>query len=132
MENFTAKRLSQLSHQLTFKDVKKKPINVTVTGGAGNIGYALAFMIGQGRMFGYNQPVNLTLLELRHAEGMLKGTIMELNDCALPLVRELKGTLDLKEAFTGCQVCIMVGAKPRGPNMERKDLLGQNAQIFKE
>jgi len=88
-------------------------------------------MIGQGRMFGSSQPVNLTLLEIPAAENALKGVIMELNDCALPLIREIKGTTNLKEGFSGCQVAILVGAKPRGPGMERKDLLGQNAQIFK-
>mmetsp|Transcript_32485 Transcript_32485/g.29315 ORF Transcript_32485/g.29315 Transcript_32485/m.29315 type:complete len:357 (-) Transcript_32485:182-1252(-) len=131
MENFAAKRLSLLSRQLTFKDLKKKPINVTITGAAGNIGYALVFMIGQGRMFGPNQPVNVTLLEIPVAEKALQGVIMELNDCALPLIRELKGTTDIKEGFTGCQAAVLVGAKPRGPGMERKDLLGQNAKIFK-
>jgi len=88
-------------------------------------------MIGQGRMFGPTQPVNLTLLELPIAESALKGVMMELNDCALPLIREIKGTTDLKEGFSGCQVAILVGAKPRGPGMERKDLLSENAKIFK-
>lgn len=89
-------------------------------------------MIGQGRMFGPTQPVNITLLELKIAEQALQGVIMELNDCALPLIRKIKGTTDYKEAFTGCEAAILVGAKPRGPGMERKDLLGQNAGIFRE
>ena len=85
-------------------------------------------MIGQGRMFGPNQPVNVTLLEIPVAEKALQGVIMELNDCALPLIRELKGTTDIKEGFTGCQAAVLVGAKPRGPGMERKDLLGSLAR----
>ena len=81
-------------------------------------------------MFGLNQPVDLTLLELPHAEAALKGVIMELNDCALPLARNIRGVVDLKEGFTGCDVAILVGAKPRGPGMERKDLLSANSKIF--
>lgn len=87
-------------------------------------------MIGQGRMFGLHQPVELTLLELPVAESALKGVIMELNDCALPLVRNLRGVTDIKDGFTGCDVAILVGARPRGPGMERKDLLSANSKIF--
>lgn len=125
-------RITQLSRQLSYQDIKKKPINVTITGAAGNIGYALVFMIGQGRMFGTTQPVNVTLLELPVAEKILQGVLMELNDSALPLIRSLRGTTEYKTAFTDCEVAVLVGAKPRGPGMERKDLLGQNAAIFKE
>ena len=87
-------------------------------------------MIAQGRMFGLQQPVELTFLELPRSESVLKGLIMELNDCALPLIRKLRGVTDLKEGFTGCDVAILVGAKPRGPGMERKDLLSANSKIF--
>ena len=89
-------------------------------------------MIGQGRMFGPSQPVNITLLELPVMEKVMQGVIMELNDSALPLIKGLRGTTEYKTAFTDCEVAILVGAKPRGPGMERKDLLGQNAKIFKE
>lgn len=117
-------------HVCPFKQLKT-PIRVTVTGAAGNIGYALIFMIGQGRMFGPEQPVILTLLELPNSKKILEGTLMELRDCSLPLIQELKGSTELKEGFMGCEVAVLVGAKPRGPGMERKDLLGQNGQIFK-
>jgi len=83
-------------------------------------------------MFGPSQPVNITLLELPVMEKVMQGVIMELNDSALPLVKGLRGTTEYKTAFTDCEVAILVGAKPRGPGMERKDLLGQNAKIFKE
>ena len=89
-------------------------------------------MIGQGRMFGPNQPVELTLLELPMSITATKGVIMELKDCALPLIRNIKDTTEQKEAFTGCDVAILVGAKPRGPGMERKDLLTANSKIFEE
>jgi len=102
----------------------KAPIKVTVTGGAGNIGYALVFMIGQGRLFGPNQLVDLTLLEIPPAENALKGVLMELKDSALPLISNLSGSINYKEGFSGCEVAILVGSKPRGPGMERSDLLG--------
>ena len=81
-------------------------------------------------MFGLQQPVELTMLELPAAESALKGVIMELNDCALPLIRSIKGVTDVKDAFVGCDVAILVGARPRGPGMERKDLLSANSKIF--
>lgn len=124
-------RLENLSGQLR-KAPKRAPIKVTVTGAAGNIGYALVFMIGQGRLFGPEQQVEITLLEVPVAENQMKATIMELEDSVLPLVSSLKGVTNYEEGFKGCEVAILVGAKPRGPGMERKDLLGQNAAIFKE
>lgn len=90
------------------------------------------FMIGQGRLLGPDTPVALTLLELPSAEGPLKATVLELQDSALPLVSSLRGCTDYKDGFTGCQIAILVGAKPRGPGMQRKDLLSANAAIFKE
>jgi len=123
-------RLDVISRQLSYKDLEKKPIKVTVTGAAGNIGYALIFMIAQGRMFGPNQPIDIYIFELPTSEKAVHGVMMELRDCAFPLVRKLVGTLDLKEAFSGCDAAILVGAKPRGPGMERKDLLSQNSKIF--
>lgn len=125
------RRLASLGRHFNPCESKKAPIKVTVTGGAGNIGYALVFMIGQGRLFGPTQPVSLTLLEIPPAQQALNGVLMEIRDCAFPLLSEVKGTTDYKEAFLGCQVAILVGARPRGPGMERKDLLSANAQIFK-
>jgi malate/lactate dehydrogenase len=87
-------------------------------------------MIAQGRMFGPNQPIDLTLLEVPQAEQALKGVMMELKDGAYPLLRKIIGTTDLKEGFSGCQAACLVGARPRGPGMERKDLLSANAAIF--
>ena len=91
---------------------------MTVTGAAGNIGYALVFMIAQGRMFGPRQTVSLTLLEIPQAEQSLKGVLMELKDCAFPLLKEVKGATNYKDGFEGCQVAVLVGARPRGPGME--------------
>lgn len=80
----------------------KAPIKVTVTGGAGSIGYSIAFMIAQGRLFGNDQPVILTLLELPSMKGVLEGVLMEMRDCAFPLISSCKGTVDYKEGFEGC------------------------------
>ncbi|KRX09843.1 Lactate dehydrogenase/glycoside hydrolase, family 4, C-terminal [Pseudocohnilembus persalinus] len=124
-------RLEAIGRHISAYQELKTPIKVTVTGGAGNIGYALVFMIGQGRMFGPNQPVDLTLLEIPQAEKALNGVLMELKDSSLPLISKLSGATDYKTGFSNCQVAILVGAKPRGPGMERSDLLGQNGQIFK-
>jgi len=108
----------------------KSPINVAITGGAGQIGYALAFRIASGQMLGADQPVNLHLLEITPALGALQGVVMELNDCAFPTLNKIVATDDAKVAFKDCNVALLVGARPRGPGMERKDLLLANAQIF--
>lgn len=113
------------------KEEESKPIKVVVTGAAGNIGSSLCFMIAQGRMFGPYQKVILSLLELPMAEGPLKGTCLELQDGAFPLVHEIIATTNTEEAFRDADVAVLVGAKPRGPGMERKDLLNENAKIFK-
>lgn len=118
--------------KLIGKQQPKKAIKVTVTGAAGNIGYALLFMIGQGRLFGPNQPVDLTLLEVAAVENQMKATIMELNDCTYPILNSIRGSTTLEDGFKDCELAILVGAKPRGPGMERKDLLGQNAVIFRD
>lgn len=81
-------------------------------------------------MFGATQPFELTLLELPAHDKILQGLLMELDDCAFPLLRRIRGTTDLKEAFTDCDAAVLVGAKPRGPGMERKDLLSANSKIF--
>src|SRR5437870_8812660 len=112
----------------------KQPVRVAVTGAAGQIGYSLVFRIAAGEMLGKDQPVILQLLELPldKAQAALKGVMMELEDCALPLLAGMAGTADPKVAFKDVDMAILVGAKPRGPGMERKDLLMENAKIFIE
>jgi len=108
----------------------KKPVTVTITGAAGQIGYALAFRVASGQLLGNDQPVNLHLLEITPTLPALQGVVMELNDCAFPLLNKVVATDDAKVAFKDSQVALLVGARPRGPGMERKDLLLANAQIF--
>ncbi len=110
----------------------KAPVRVAVTGAAGQIGYALLFRIASGEMLGKDQPVILQLLELPldKAQAALKGVIMELEDCAFPLLAGVVGTDDPEVAFKDADVALLVGARPRGPGMERKDLLLENAKIF--
>ncbi|MBB3343792.1 malate dehydrogenase [Luteimonas sp. RC10] len=110
----------------------KKPVRVAVTGAAGQIGYALLFRIASGEMLGKDQPVILQLLELPidKAQAALKGVIMELEDCAFPLLAGTIGTDDPEVAFKDADIALLVGARPRGPGMERKDLLLENAKIF--
>lgn len=108
----------------------KSPVNVAITGAAGQIGYALAFRVASGQMLGADQPINLHLLEITPALGALQGVVMELNDCAFPTLNKIVATDDAKIAFKDCDVALLVGARPRGPGMERKDLLLANAKIF--
>ncbi len=108
----------------------KQPLNVAITGAAGQIGYALAFRVASGQMLGADQPVNLHLLEITPALPTLQGVVMELNDCAFPTLNKVVATDDAKVAFRDCHAALLVGARPRGPGMERKDLLLANAQIF--
>jgi len=108
----------------------KTPVNVAITGAAGQIGYALAFRVASGQMLGRDQPVNLHLLEITPALAALQGVVMELNDCAFPTLNSVIATDDAKVAFRYCHYGLLVGARPRGPGMERKDLLLANAQIF--
>lgn len=108
----------------------KKPVHVTVTGAAGQIGYALLFRIASGDMLGKDQPVCLHLLEITPALEALKGVVMELNDCAFPLLHDVIATDDANVAFKDCDYALLVGARPRGPGMERKDLLEANGAIF--
>jgi malate dehydrogenase len=107
-----------------------KPVTVTITGAAGHIGYALAFRVASGQMLGTDQPVNLNLLEITPALPALGGVVMELSDCAFPTLSRLVATDDARAAFRDCDYAMLVGARPRGPGMERKDLLLANAQIF--
>jgi malate dehydrogenase len=108
----------------------KQALNVAITGAAGQIGYALAFRVASGQMFGADQPVNLHLLEIPQALPGLSGVVMELDDCAFPTLNKVVATDDAKIAFKDCHAAMLVGARPRGPGMERKDLLLANAQIF--
>lgn len=108
----------------------KSPVNVAITGAAGQIGYALAFRVASGQMLGEDQPINLHLLEITPALPALQGVVMELSDCAFPTLNKIVATDDAKVAFKDCAVALLVGARPRGPGMERKDLLLANAQIF--
>jgi malate dehydrogenase len=108
----------------------KKPVHVTITGAAGQISYSLLFRVASGAMLGPDQPVILQLLEITPALGALNGVIMELNDCAFPLVAGVVATDKPEEAFDKTDYALLVGARPRGPGMERKDLLTANAAIF--
>jgi malate dehydrogenase len=108
----------------------KKPLTVAITGAAGQIGYALAFRVASGQMLGADQPVNLHLLEITPALTALQGVVMELSDCAFPTLNKVVASDDARVAFRDCNVAMLVGARPRGPGMERKDLLLANAQIF--
>ena len=112
--------------------MSKPALRVAVTGAAGQIGYALLFRIASGEMLGKDQPVILQLLEIpdEKAQKALKGVIMELDDCAFPLLQEVTAHSDPRTAFKDADVALLVGARPRGPGMERKDLLSVNAQIF--
>jgi len=108
----------------------KQPVRVTVTGAAGQISYALLFRIASGSMLGPDQPVILQLLEITPAMGALEGVVMELNDCAFPLLHDVVISDDPETAFKDAEYALLVGARPRGPGMERKDLLEANAAIF--
>lgn len=110
----------------------KAPKRVTVTGASGQIGYAMLFRIASGQLLGADQPVILQCLELPQAMNALKGVAMELNDCAFPLLHGIVETDSVSKAFEGTDVALLVGAKPRGPGMERGDLLQANAAIFKD
>ncbi|MBX2838512.1 MAG: malate dehydrogenase [Gammaproteobacteria bacterium] len=108
----------------------KPAVRVTVTGAAGQISYALLFRIASGSMLGPDQPVILQLLEITPAMGALEGVVMELNDCAFPLLQDVVISDDAEVAFKDTDYALLVGARPRGPGMERKDLLEANAAIF--
>jgi malate dehydrogenase len=112
----------------------KAPVRVAVTGAAGQIGYSLLFRIAAGEMLGADQPVILQLLEIPNdkAQKALNGVMMELEDCAFPLLAGMTATADASTAFRDADIALLVGARPRGPGMERKDLLMENAKIFIE
>ena len=106
------------------------PIKVAVTGAAGQIGYSLVFRIASGAMFGREQPIALSLIEIPNALGALDGVVMELHDCAFPLLESITPTADLDEGFRDANWALLVGSVPRKAGMERKDLLGINGKIF--
>ena len=108
----------------------KAPVRVSITGAAGQIGYSLAFRIASGQMLGKDQPVILQLLEITPALDALKGVVMELDDCAFPTLAGIVATDDPNKAFKDTDYALLVGARPRGPGMERSDLLEANAAIF--
>ena len=108
----------------------KNPVRVTITGAAGQIGYQLAFRIASGQMLGNDQPVILQLLEITPALQALQGVVMELDDCAFDTLAGVVATDDANAAFNDSEYALLVGARPRGPGMERKDLLEANAKIF--
>jgi malate dehydrogenase len=108
----------------------KSPVRIAITGAAGQIGYQLCFRIAAGDMFGPDQPVILQLLEITPALGMLEGVTMELQDAAFPLLAGTVATDDAETAFRDADYALLVGAKPRGPGMERKDLISENGRIF--
>ena len=135
MESFkdkTIRRLAMIGRHLPSlnKEDEKEPLRVCVTGAAGQIGYSLVFMIAQGRMFGPYQKVILQLLDLEPMETALGGVKMELDDGAFPLVHDVITTTSPEVAFKDIDVALLVGARPRGPGMERKDLLSANGKIF--
>src|SRR5437588_3114403 len=106
------------------------PLKIAVTGAAGQIGYSLVFRIASGEMFGPNQPIALHLIEIPNALNALEGVVMELHDCAFPLLHSIVATADLDEGFRDINWALLVGSVPRKAGMERKDLLGINGKIF--
>src|SRR5882762_1297234 len=108
----------------------QSPIKIAVTGAAGQIGYSLVFRIASGAMFGPDQPIAMSLIEIPSALGALEGVVMELHDCALPLLKSITPTADLAEGFRDVNWALLVGSVPRKAGMERKELLGINGKIF--
>src|ERR1700760_839544 len=108
----------------------KTPVRVAITGAAGQIGYSLLYRVAHGDLLGPDQPVILQLLEITPALGALQGVVMELNDCAFPLVHGVVATDKPEEGFDGSDCAVLLGTRPRGTRMERKDLLQANGAIF--
>ncbi len=129
-QNKSFNRLNLIRNQLTC--CQKSPLRVLVTGAAGNIGYALTFMMAQGRMFGSSQPIILHLFDLPHSESKLTGLKMELMDGSFNLLTNIVTSVDPAVAFKDIDYAILCGARPRSKGMERKDLLSANAKIFQE
>lgn len=110
----------------------KPPIRIAVTGATGQIGYSLLYRIAAGDMFGHDQPIILQLHDITEAQSFFKGIIMELDDCAFPLLNQVITTDNLEVAFGDADFALLVGARPRGEKMERKDLLAANGPIFRQ
>ena len=119
------------THAAKEQSMARTPVNVTVTGAAGQIGYALLFRIASGHLLGPDVPVRLRMLEITPALKAAEGTAMELDDCAFPLLAGIDITDDARAAFDGVNVALLVGARPRTAGMERGDLLSANGGIFK-
>jgi malate dehydrogenase len=128
-QNRTEKVLAHLSPMATAA-TGAAPVNVVVTGACGNIAYAILFMIAQGELLGPTQRINLRLLDIPPMAENLKGVAMEITDCAFPLINEITSTTDYAVAFNDADICMLIGARPRGPGMDRADLLKANASIF--
>jgi len=126
----TIAALALLTNAFMANCIMKPPMKVAVTGAAGQIGYALLFRIASGQMFGPDQPLTLHLIEIPDALGALDGVVMELHDCAFPLLQSVVPTADLNEGFRDVNWALLVGSVPRKAGMERKDLLGINGKIF--
>lgn len=124
-------RMSAVVSQLADAPISDSPMRVVVTGAAGNIAYSILFGIGRGKLLGPKQKVELVLLDIEPAMKKLNGVVMEMNDCAFPLITKMIPTCDYQEAFTGADVCVLIGAFPRKKGMLRADLLQKNASIFK-
>jgi malate dehydrogenase len=124
-DRFYGTRIQEYTHP------KKEAVKVAVTGAAGNIGYALLFRLASGEMLGPDQPIYINAIELPFAMEALKGVVMEINDCAFPLVRGINPTADAEKGFEDADYALLVGSKPRGPGQERADLLKENGHIFK-
>lgn len=122
---------NEQEEKATDAPISETPLRVVVSGAAGQICYSILFSIGRGELLGPNQQIDLVLLDIAQAMKSLKGVMMELNDCAFPLINQLIGTCDYEEAFTDADICILVGAFPRKQGMLRADLLKINAGIFK-
>jgi malate dehydrogenase len=110
----------------------KQPVTVAVTGGAGQVAYSLLFRLANGEVFGHDTPINLIIKEVPQFVSKLEGVKMELEDCAFPLLREIKVTDGDEDAFKSANWALLVGAAPRGPGMERKDLLTMNGASFRD
>jgi len=126
-------RVEKILGQLTTASTSAsfhKPVKVVVTGAAGNIAYSVLFGIGRGKLLGENTLIDLRLLDIPPMEEKVKGVIMELDDCAFPILNSIVGTSDYETAFKDAEVCLLIGARPRGKGMVRADLLKANAKIF--
>jgi len=124
-------RVSHVVNQMASQPISGSPMKVVVTGAAGQIGYSMLFGIGRGALLGPNQKIDLYLLEIEPAMKALQGVIMEIKDCAFPIINKMVGTCSYQEAFENADICILVGAFPRKKGMVRADLLKKNAGIFK-